>query len=181
MLARLTRELPVGAWSYEPKWDGFRCVASVAEGKVRLHSRHGRPLARYFPEVVQALASLPDAVLDGELVIAAERSLAEFAALLARLHPSASRVERLSRDTPASFVAFDLVAHAGEDLMGQPFVARRARLEALLAGRPPPLLLTPTTRDPAVARRWLEPGARGVDGVVAKQDALTYQPAGGRW
>jgi ATP-dependent DNA ligase len=178
MLARLSRELPEGDYVYEPKWDGFRCLAfSAPAGETDLRSRNQRPLARYFPELVEALRALPRAaVLDGEIVIAGPHGF-DFPALLARVHPSRSRVARLSLETPASFVAFDLLADGEEDLRPRSFDARRARLEALLAGAPPPLHLTPATRDPCVARAWLErfQGA-GIDGVVAKRRDLAYAP-----
>src|SRR5690349_1133623 len=114
MLARLARELPVGPeYSYEPKWDGFRCLAFVSGEDVDLRSRNQRPLARYFPEIVEALQSLPErnVVLDGELVIERNTGL-DFNALLARLHPAASRVERLAVETPATFVCFDTLERA---------------------------------------------------------------------
>ncbi len=179
MLARLARDLPDGDWIYEPKWDGFRCLAFVAApgdpAAVDLRSRHQRPLARYFPEIVEALAALPHAAaLDGEIAIARPGGH-DFAALMARLHPSASRVERLRRETPATLVAFDLLAEGDEDLRARPFEARRARLEGLLAGRSPALQVTAATRDPAVARRWLDaPAGAGIDGVVAKRPDLAY-------
>jgi ATP-dependent DNA ligase len=178
MLARLEDDLPTGAYSYEPKWDGFRCLAEHAAEGVALHSRHGRPLARYFPEIAAAVEALPPGtIVDGELVVSAPGGGLDFPALLARMHPAASRVARLARERPASLVAFDLPAAAGEDLSARPFAARRGRLEALLAKPPPRLLLTPTTRDPALARRWLEAGsAAGIDGVVAKADDLPYLP-----
>ncbi len=183
MLARLARDLPEGDWIYEPKWDGFRCIAYVprtgpgAEPEVDLRSRHQRPLARYFPEIVAALAALPrPAVVDGEIAIARGRGH-DFGALMARLHPSSSRVERLRRETPATLVAFDLLAEAGEDLRARPFEARRARLEVLLAGRSPALQVTAATRDAALARRWLDaPAGAGIDGVVAKRPDLAYAP-----
>jgi ATP-dependent DNA ligase len=177
MLARLARELPEGGYAYEPKWDGFRCLAFAAPGEVDLRSRHGRPLARYFPELAPALGGLPrPAVIDGEIVAAAPGGGA-FAALLSRLHPSASRVARLARETPASLLAFDLLADGEEDLRPRPFAERRARLEALLAGAGPPLRLTPSTRDLGAARAWLEGlPAAGVDGVVAKRLDLGYAP-----
>lgn len=178
MLARLSRELPQGDYLYEPKWDGIRCLAfSAPAGEIDLRSRNQRPLARYFPEVVEALRALPRAaVLDGALVIAGPGGF-DFSALLARLHPARSRVARLSRETPASFVAFDLIADGEEDLRPRPFRERRARLEALLACAPAPLHVTPTTRDPFVASAWLERfhGA-GIDGVVAKRRDLPYTP-----
>jgi ATP-dependent DNA ligase len=177
MLARLARELPAGAFVYEPKWDGFRCLAFAQGPEVDLRSRHQRPLARYFPELVRALSSLPrPAVLDGEIVVARPEG-AGFEALLARLHPSPSRVERLARETPASLVAFDLLAEGGEDLRALPFLARRARLERLLAGAPAGVLPTPATEDAAGARAWLAwPAGRGIDGVIAKGRDLPYTP-----
>jgi ATP-dependent DNA ligase len=176
MLARLSRELPVGDYVYEPKWDGFRCLAfRGGPADVDLRSRNQRPLARYFPELVEALRALPPAVLDGEIVVVGRAGF-DFAALLSRLHPSASRVERLARETPAAFVAFDLIAVGEEDLRPRPFDERRARLEALLAGAPAPLRLTPATHDPAVARGWLQRIRGGIDGVVAKRRDSPYAP-----
>src|SRR4051794_14429079 len=126
MLARLVRELPRDGYLYEPKWDGFRCLVFRGDG-VDLRSRNQRPLARYFPEVVEALLALPEArfVLDGELVVTSPAGL-DFAALRARLHPAASRVERLRRETPAAFIVFDLLARGDEDLRERPFRERRA-------------------------------------------------------
>jgi ATP-dependent DNA ligase len=178
MLARLTRELPIGEFSYEPKWDGFRCLAFCCPARVELRSRNGRPLARYFPELVEALSSQLEqpAVLDGEVVIAGPHGF-DFAALLARLHPAASRVARLREETPARYIAFDLLALGSSDLREWPFSERRCALAALLERGVPPLCMSPITDDPAVARQWLDlgPGA-GVDGVVAKARDLRYQP-----
>ncbi len=178
MLARLARELPRSpGLVYEPKWDGFRCIVFCDRGDLDLRSRHQRPLARYFPELVDALSKLPcdRFVLDGEIVIVTDEG-SDFAALMARLHPAASRVERLSRETPAVFIAFDLIALNDEDLRGTPFAARRARLEALLRDPPPGVALTPATQDPARAAEWLESfDGRGIDGVVAKPRDLSYQ------
>jgi ATP-dependent DNA ligase len=176
MLARLSRALPTGSWCYEPKWDGFRCLAFVRGGEVDLRSRHQRPLARYFPELIEGLRGLGHEVaLDGEIVVAGAAGL-DFEALLGRLHPSASRVERLRRETPAALVAFDLLASGAEDLRARPFAERRGRLEALLAGCCQPLLLTPLTRDRSVAEQWLAARRRGIDGVMAKDPALPYRP-----
>jgi ATP-dependent DNA ligase len=177
MLARLERELPADGYLYEPKWDGFRCLAFRTGPEVDLRSRNQRPLARYFPELVEALLALREErfVLDGEIVATVD-SRADFLALLARLHPAASRVVRLSRETPALFIAFDLLALGDEDLRGRPFRERRKLLARLLTGARSPLHLTPLTEDRAEAERWLEAyrGA-GVDGVVAKHEELRYE------
>ncbi|HEX2085793.1 MAG TPA: ATP-dependent DNA ligase [Solirubrobacteraceae bacterium] len=171
MLGRLVRELPLGGYLYEPKWDGFRCLAFVDGDDVDLRSRHDRPLARYFPELVAALRGARH-VLDGEIVLAGGF---DFPALMGRLHPARSRAERLAVEVPAAYVAFDLVADGDEDLRMAPFAERRARLEAL-APRPP-VHVTPATADPDVAARWLErfQGA-GLDGVVAKPRDGRYEP-----
>src|SRR3954463_8660900 len=149
MLAQLARELPLGDYLYEPKWDGFRCLATCARGEVDLRSRNGKRLARYFPEIVDPLRGF-DAVFDGELVIPSPEG-SDFGALLNRLHPSPSRVEQLRRETPATYIIFDLPGETGV-----PFVARRAALGP--PPLPPPLLLTPLTPDPAVAQAWLAGG-----------------------
>ncbi len=177
MLARRAEAIPVGNYLYEPKWDGFRCLAKTGV-PVELRSRHGRPLARYFPEIVAALAALPSGlVLDGELVMPAPAGGGyDFAMLLSRLHPTPSRVAELSRAHPARFVIFDLLFAADEDWRPRPFAARRARLAELMADAPAPLRLTPITEDPRVAAGWLaELAGKGVDGVVAKARDLTYQ------
>jgi ATP-dependent DNA ligase len=178
MLARLVREVPVGEYAYEPKWDGFRCLAFRNGGEVDLRSRHDRPLARYFPEVVAALRAIrePRVVLDGEIVLQSAGAF-DFGALMSRLHPAATRVERLAAESPASFVAFDLIAAAGEDLRGRPFVERRARLEAVLADAPRGVRPTQLTRDARLARRWLATfRGGGIDGVVAKPLEGRYEP-----
>jgi ATP-dependent DNA ligase len=177
MLARLERTLPQGdGLSYEPKWDGFRCLAFVADGEPQLYSRHDRPLTRYFPEVVAGLRSLGPAVLDGELVLHVD-GRADFPALMARLHPAASRVARLARETPASYVAFDLLAVGGEDLREAGFGVRRERLAALLSPPPPQVALTPQTADAHVAAGWLQTtSGSGIDGVVVKRSDLRYEP-----
>jgi ATP-dependent DNA ligase len=178
MLARLARELPEGDYTYEPKWDGFRCLAFRDGGAVELRSRNDRPLARYFPEIVEALLTVPEDrfALDGEIVAVTERGF-DFVALLGRLHPAASRVARMRIEAPASYVTFDALSVGDEDLTGRPFIERRARLEQLLGQPEPPLHLTPATRDIAAAQRWLaEFQGRGVDGVVAKADDLRYEP-----
>jgi ATP-dependent DNA ligase len=173
MLARLERELPRGDYLYEPKWDGFRALAFRNGDDVELQSRHGRPLARYFPELAEALRSAPEArfVVDGEIVVAGPEGF-DFPALMARLHPTASRVERLRRETPAMFVAFDVLATDDEPLLDMPFAERRGRLEALLADEPPPIHVTPITDDADVAAGWLD----RYEGVVAKHRNLPYEP-----
>jgi ATP-dependent DNA ligase len=152
MLARLTRELPRDGFLYEPKWDGFRALVFRDGIDVDIRSRHRRPLARYFPELAEAFLALPgDAfVLDGEIVVARGGRL-DFPALMARLHPVPSRVERLCRETPASFVGFDLLGAAGVDLRDSPFTERRTRLEDVLEPVRPPLHRTPITDDADVA------------------------------
>jgi len=176
MLARATDEIPAGRdLLYEPKWDGFRTLVYRDGERVHLQSRKGQPMERYFPELLEPLRSaLPDgAVADGELVVAGPQAL-DFDALLLRVHPAASRVAKLSRETPATFVAFDLLALRDRDLRALPFAERRRLLEQTLrpSGR---VLLTPQTDDPGVARRWFAQfeGA-GLDGVVAKLATLPY-------
>ena len=182
MLAKPVRDVPEpsafpGGVLYEPKWDGFRCVVFRDGDEVELGSRNERPLTRYFPEVVAAvLAELPPrCVVDGEIVIANGRTL-DFEALLQRIHPAKSRVDRLAAETPASFIAFDLLALGDEDLTGTGFRGRRARLEDALAGVRAPVHLTPATDDAAVAREWFDAfeGA-GLDGVVVKPADLPYR------
>ena len=178
MLGRLERELPGDGFLFEPKWDGFRCLVFRDGAGVDLRSRHDRPLARYFPEIVVGVRALASerVVLDGELVVVNPAGF-DFAALMARLHPAASRVERLRRETPAAFVAFDILALGDDDVRERPFAERRALLADVLAGASPPVHLTPVTRDREIAAGWLErfQGA-GIDGVVAKHEALRYEP-----
>lgn len=179
MLAKLADELPAGAYLYEPKWDGFRAIVFRDEDKVYLQSRDSRPLDRYFPELHDALLDrLPrNCVVDGEIVIATERGL-DFDALQLRLHPAASRVAKLAKETPSAFVAFDALAAAGHNLMSEPQAVRRAALEELLGAVEPPVYLTPVTRDRAIALDWLTrfEGA-GLDGVIAKLESGAYLPA----
>ena len=180
MLAKLVRELPAGDYVYEPKWDGFRCLAFRARAEVDLRSRHGRPLARYFPELASAFASIdePRFALDGEVLVLTDGRF-DFAALMARLHPAPARVRMLAQRTPAIFVAFDLLGVGGDDLRGRPFAERRARLAELLANGGPPLFPTPATTDRELASRWLADfRGGGLDGVVAKPCGLRYE--GGR-
>jgi ATP-dependent DNA ligase len=178
MLAKLTRELPVGeGWAYEPKWDGFRCIVFRDGDDVELGSRNTRSMSRYFPEMCDALrAALPvRAVLDGELVIATPEGL-DFDMLSQRIHPAESRINKLANEWPSSFVAFDLLAEGDDDLRGQPFSERRARLERMLDGVEPPVHITPLTTDPKVAEQWFDrfEGA-GLDGVIAKRLDEPYQ------
>lgn len=178
MLAKLSREMPEAeGLIYEPKWDGFRCIVFRDGAEVELGSRNERPLTRYFPELVDALlASLPGrCVLDGEIVIAGPSGL-DFDALLQRIHPAASRIKLLASLTPASFVAFDMLASDDRDLRAEPFGTRRSALEGALGDVKPPVYLTPATSDSAVARDWFSrfEGA-GLDGVVAKPVELSYR------
>jgi ATP-dependent DNA ligase len=180
MLAKLSDELPEGDYLYEPKWDGFRALVFRGKGPddIYLQSRDSRPLDRYFPELHEVLLErLPeDCVIDGEIVIATGHGL-DFDALQLRLHPAASRVEKLAKETPSSFVAFDVLAVGRRNLMETPQAERRAELEKLLAGVKRPVHLTPVTRDRATALDWLTrfEGA-GLDGVIAKLASGTYLP-----
>ncbi len=178
MLAKLAETLPEGdGFLYEPKWDGFRAIVFRGPG-VYIQSRDLRPLDRYFPELHEALLDrLPaGCVVDGEIVIAGEHGL-DFDALQLRLHPAASRVARLAKETPAAFVAFDLLAVDGRDVRNEPQAERRRLLERLLGDVAPPIHLTPMTRDRRTAVEWLArfEGA-GLDGVVAKFADAPYQP-----
>lgn len=179
MLAKSVGTIPSGAMSYEPKWDGFRSIIFRDGPEVEIGSRNERPLTRYFPEVVDAvLANLPErCVADGEIVIpdSGGRRL-DFEALLQRIHPAASRVRLLAEQTPASFVAFDLLALGDEDLTGEPFSRRRAALCEALASARPPIYLTPATTERGVAQVWFSQfeGA-GLDGVIAKPLDGIYQ------
>ncbi len=178
MLAKSVKDVPEGDYLYEPKWDGFRAIIFRDGDDVEIGSRNERPMTRYFPELVESLrANLPErCVVDGEIVIVTDDRL-DFEALLQRIHPADSRVQLLARETPASFVAFDLLALGDEDLTSLPMAERRARLEDALGAARPPVHLTQVTRDTDLARRWLDQfeGA-GLDGVVSKAADLTYQP-----
>ncbi|HWT24480.1 MAG TPA: ATP-dependent DNA ligase [Solirubrobacteraceae bacterium] len=177
MLAKPAATIPPGQL-YEPKWDGFRSIVFRDGDEVEIGSRKERPMTRYFPDVVQAVrrAFPTRAVVDGEIVIAGDGGL-DFRALQQRIHPAASRVDLLAATTPASFIAFDLLALGGEDLTGEPFARRRAALEAALAGAAPPVHLTPVTPNETIAQAWFErfEGA-GLDGVIAKRADLAYEP-----
>jgi ATP-dependent DNA ligase len=177
MLAKAVPEIPEGA-SYEPKWDGFRSVVFRDGDEVEIGSRNERPMTRYFPELVEAFkAELPErCVIDGEIVVAVNGRL-EFEVLQQRIHPADSRVRRLAAETPASYVAFDLLAVGDEDLMGRPFSERRARLEQELAHVKAPVHITPATADRDIAVQWFsEFEGAGLDGVVAKPLGGSYQP-----
>ena len=179
MLARLAETLPTGNdFLYEPKWDGFRAIVFRSASDVYIQSRDLRPFDRYFPDLHAVFLDQlpPGCVLDGEIVIATATGL-DFDALQLRLHPAASRVATLARESPSSFVAFDLLAVKGASLMDTPQADRREQLEALLDGVQPPVHVTPMTRDRRTAAKWLErfEGA-GLDGVIAKPMDAPYQP-----
>jgi len=179
MLAKPVSQLPDGeGWMFEPKWDGFRALVFRDGDEVFIQSRDEKPLARYYPELIEPLKeALPArAVLDGEIVIVGPGGL-DFEALQLRLHPAASRVNMLAKEIPASFVFFDLLCEGDRDLRSVPFADRRAALAALLQPARPPIHLTPSTRDRAVAADWFErfEGA-GFDGVMAKPETGIYEP-----
>jgi ATP-dependent DNA ligase len=179
MLAKATTKLPTGeGLFYEPKWDGFRCIVFRDGDEVELGSRNERPLTRYFPEVVAAVKeALPErCVVDGEIVVPQGDRL-HFESLLQRIHPAESRVNLLAEQTPAHFVAFDLLALGEESLLETPFEQRRARLREALGGQHERVHVTAVTQDAQTAQRWFEEfeGA-GLDGVVAKAPDLPYGP-----
>ncbi|MGA8987191.1 ATP-dependent DNA ligase [Aeromicrobium sp.] len=185
MLAKSVKGVPAadsveGGLSYEPKWDGFRCIVFRDGDEIELASRSTKSLTRYFPEIVEAIRAEtpPRCVLDGEIFLAIDRRL-DFDALSQRIHPAASRVSMLSVETPASFVAFDLLALGDESFVDEPFSQRRAALEEALAGAGDRIHVTRTTTDAAVAQEWfgIFEGA-GLDGVVAKPLARAYAPNG---
>jgi ATP-dependent DNA ligase len=166
-LAKSRSTLPEGeGWRYEPKYDGFRALAFVDDGEVTLQSRSGRPLRRYFPE----LEFMPGRyVLDGEIIIGDPEGVQDFDSLQQRLHPAESRVQRLAEETPAQYVAFDLLASDDEPLLDRPFDERRVALAAVVA---PPVLLAPCTSDAAEAAPWLQ----RTEGVIAKEGDAPYRP-----
>jgi ATP-dependent DNA ligase len=179
MLAKVAEALPAGdGFLFEPKWDGFRALVFRTPDGTVIQSRDGKPLNRYFPELEKVLAEqLPrGCIVDGEIVVQGPRGL-DFDALQQRIHPAPSRIARLAKETPAGFVAFDLLAAGGKPVTELPQEERRARLESLLRQARPPLHLTPVTRDRAQAQEWLErfEGA-GLDGVIAKPAQARYQP-----
>jgi ATP-dependent DNA ligase len=171
-LARSAKDLPAGdGWRYEPKWDGFRTIVFRDGADVHLQSRNGRPMNRYFPDVVEQVLKLPAErlVLDGEMIVMVD-GIQEFDLLSQRIHPAASRVEMLARETPAELVAFDLLADGDETLLELPFEERRERLAAVVAD---PVRLTPVTSDPEDAGEWL---AGTGEGVIAKEARAPYRP-----
>jgi ATP-dependent DNA ligase len=178
MLAKLQPDIPRGpGWVYEPKWDGFRAIVFRGPGGVTIASRDGKPLERYFPEVVAAIeAAVPGpAVIDGEIIIAGAQGL-DFDALLQRIHPAVSRINRLAVETPARLVAFDLIGAGDDDLGAVPFAERRRRLAGLLLPHPG-VSLTPQTADPEEAAGWfVRYEGAGCDGIIAKTDDLPYVP-----
>src|SRR5215211_7039175 len=172
MEAELVKELPTrNGWQYEPKWDGFRGVLENVDGELHLWSRNGRPLLRYFPELAALGDDLPArSAVDGEIVIERDGVL-DFDSLQMRLHPAESRIQKLSRERPAGFVAFDVLLWDGEEVHRLPLEDRRARVESL------PFSISPATSDERVARAWLERlEAAGLDGVVAKRLGIPYLP-----
>jgi len=177
MLSKPVKAIPPDA-VYEPKWDGFRSICFRDGAEVELGSRNERPLTRYFPDLVAAaLDELPRrCVIDGEIVVATNAGL-DFEALQQRVHPADSRVRMLAERTPASFIAFDLLALGDEDYTDRPFTDRRAALEQALSGAGRSFHLTPATSDIDLAQRWFhEFEGAGLDGVIGKPPTLTYQP-----
>ncbi len=181
MEAKHVDELPRGdGWQYEPKWDGFRAIVFRDGDDVYISSRKELPLSRYFPEAVEAAKTLaePRVILDGELVVFTPDGRGmDFDSLQLRLHPAESRVRRLSKEIPSSFIAFDLLAIGDEDLRARPLAERRASLEEVMDGCAPPLYLSPRTDDPSMAEGWLTDfEVAGLDGVVAKRLDSVYRP-----
>jgi ATP-dependent DNA ligase len=171
-LARPAKDLPDGeGWRFEPKWDGFRMIVFRDGGEVNLQSRNGRPMNRYFPEVIDQVLSLPGErlVLDGEVIVEVD-GIQEFDLLSQRIHPAASRVEKLSKETPAELVAFDLLADGDDVLMELPYTERRARLEKVIKA---PVRLTPCAADADGAQQWFRGRS---EGVVAKEADAPYKP-----
>ena len=180
MLAKPVDAIPDGDYVFEPKWDGFRSIVFRDGAEVEIGSRNERPMTRYFPELVEAvLASMPErSVIDGEVVVPDFKSgRLDFEALQLRIHPAASRVRLLAEQTPAHFVAFDLLALGDTDYTDRPFAERRAALEEALATAKSPIHLTPTTTDKSVAIQWFSQfeGA-GLDGLIAKSPDVLYEP-----
>jgi len=178
MEALLAAELPEGdGWQFEPKWDGFRCLARRDGEEVTLTSKSGKPLGRYFPDVVEMLGQLKDKsfLLDGELIIPVGDALS-FDALQLRLHPAESRVRKLAAEHPAELMLFDALEVGGKDLTGEPLAKRRQALEKFFAkNHAPRLHLSPVTHDRAAAVRWLKESGGALDGVIAKRSGLEYR------
>jgi ATP-dependent DNA ligase len=178
MEALLAAELPDGeGWQFEPKWDGFRCLARREGGEVTLTSKSGKPLARYFPEMVELLRGTKEKkfLIDGELIIPAGDALS-FEALQLRLHPAESRVRKLAKETPAELMVFDLLELGGKPLADLPLVKRREALEKFMAAnRVEGLLISPMTRDREIALAWLKRSGGALDGVIAKRADLEYR------
>ncbi len=178
MEALLVEQLPdEPGWQFEPKWDGFRCIAVRAGATAEMWSKSGKPLGRYFPEVLALLSQLPtrDVILDGELVIERPEGLS-FDALQMRLHPAESRIRKLASESPAQLLLFDLLRLDGEDLTSLALEERRGRLERLLASQAPPgLLLSPVTTQRTEAIDWLRRTGGALDGVIAKRRADPYR------
>lgn len=186
MEALLVASLPAGPdWQYEPKWDGFRCLAFRDGDSIELQSKSGQPLARYFPEIVEALRELaPERfVLDGEIVIPVGNSIS-FDDLLMRIHPAEKRIRLLAKGTPGLFIVFDLlVDETGRSLVEEPFETRRPLLEKFARRFLPKegrMRLSPITTDASVARKWLSGGGTAVDGVIAKRRDLAYEAGSGQ-
>jgi ATP-dependent DNA ligase len=179
MEARLASDIPAGeGWQFEPKWDGFRCLAFRDGGDVELMSKSGKPLGRYFPEIVEALKSLNDErfVLDGELVLRVGEVLS-FGALQLRLHPAASRIDKLSRETPAQLMVFDALQIGDRVLLDRPLSERREAVERFMRkASGPRLCLSPATDDGRVAAQWFERSGKALDGIVVKRLDGRYEP-----
>ena len=183
MLCKLEPEIPRGdGWRYEPKWDGFRALVTVKKGSVSIASRRGQPLARYFPELLEPIATAigGDCVLDGEIIIAVANGL-DFEALQLRLHPAASRVAKLAAQTPAQLVVFDLLKEEGQDITGRALSERRDRLEHAVTPSEQ-VSITPQSDDPQTASRWFaDYEGAGLDGIIAKRVDQPYLPGERGW
>jgi ATP-dependent DNA ligase len=176
MEAKLVEELPNNGWQYEPKWDGFRCLAFKSGSEVELRAKSGKTLSRYFPDVVERVRAVPKKsfVVDGELIIIDDKALS-FEALQLRLHPAASRVAKLAAAQPAQLLLFDCLASGAKSLLKAPLSERRSALETLFHQSSPCIQLSPYTRDPRAARAWLKRTGRALDGVIAKRLDGPYQ------
>jgi len=181
MEAQSVEEIPAGPeWQYEPKWDGFRCIVFRDGGKIVLQSKSGKPLTRYFPEIVEAVGALPSSrfVLDGEIAVPSGAAFS-FDDLLQRIHPAASRIAKLAAQTPAILIVFDLLGIGDKSLVGEMLPERRGKLEAFAKKNFPPggrLRLSPTTSRLSSATVWLRKAGATLDGIIAKRVDLPYQP-----